>query len=190
MFKKDDVVYLSGPMTGVEMFNYPAFFALAGIIKKEYNCRVLNPARHPLGLTHDEYMRLAMIDLECATQVVMLDDWRGSKGAKIEFLHALELKIRVFRQEQIVDRIRVRMDERTKRTVTDKHGRSGRSRAQVSKDCPIDDFCDRQIDEHWAKVDAALCRIVNDIVVNINKVLEQVHRVADKKVGVKPHEQR
>lgn len=101
MLKESDIVYLAGPMSGLALFNYPAFYAMAGMIKKEYNCRVLNPARQRNGLDYEEYMRLAFLDLDCANVIVLLNGWQNSGGAKREFIRAHERGIRIMLQSQI-----------------------------------------------------------------------------------------
>ena len=102
MLKESDIVYLAGPMSGLALFNYPAFYALAGMIKKEYNCRVLNPARQRNGLDYEEYMRLAFLDLDCANVIVFLNGWRNSVGAQMEFIRAVDIGgIRIILQSQI-----------------------------------------------------------------------------------------
>lgn len=101
MLKEADIVYLAGPMSGEKMLNYPAFYGAAGIIEKEYGCTVLNPARQPNGLEYEEYMRRAMLDLDRATVIVMLDGWQKSSGAVREFRRAYQRKIDILFQEQV-----------------------------------------------------------------------------------------
>ena len=56
LFSPEDIVYIAGPMTGKPLFNYVKFFGYAGLLKKEYGCTVLNPARQPNGLTYKQYL--------------------------------------------------------------------------------------------------------------------------------------
>ena len=101
IIKSTDIVYVCGPMTGKPMFNYPAFYGMAGLIEKEFQCEVLNPARQPNGLAYEEYMKLAFADLERATVIVLLDGWENSPGATREFLQAHQRGIGIVFQEQI-----------------------------------------------------------------------------------------
>lgn len=101
LIRESDIVYLAGPMTGKPMFNYPAFYGMAGLIAKEYSCEVLNPARQPNGLAYEEYMKLAFADLDRATVIVLLDGWSQSKGATKEFLRAHQRRIGILYWHQV-----------------------------------------------------------------------------------------
>ena len=101
MIRETDIVYIAGPMTGMPLFNYPAFFGIAELIKKEYAVEVLNPARQPNGLAYDEYMRRAFDDLDRATVIVLLDGWRQSKGATKEVIRAHQRRIRILYWHQV-----------------------------------------------------------------------------------------
>lgn len=101
MIKQTDTVYIAGPMTGRKLFNHPAFFGMAGLIEKNYSCRVLNPARQPLGLEYEDYMRHAMTDIAVATVVVLLEGWEESPGAQREHAAAMERGIFICRQHQL-----------------------------------------------------------------------------------------
>lgn len=101
MIRETDICYLAGPMTGMPMFNYPAFYGAAGLIAKEFNCEVLNPARQPNGLAYDEYMRRAFDDLDRATVIVLLDGWSQSKGATKELIRAHQRRIGILYWHQV-----------------------------------------------------------------------------------------
>jgi len=115
MIKKYDTVYLSGPMTGLPLFNYPNFFALEGLIRKEYKCTVLNPARQPDGMTYEDLMKAAIMDIAAADTVVMLDGWEKSNGAKLENSIARRKRMRILFQNDVVSDIARRMNERIAR---------------------------------------------------------------------------
>lgn len=97
----ETTVYIAGPMTGCCLLNYPAFFAMEGMLKKEFNCSVLNPARQPNGLSYEEYMKRAFEDLKKADAVVLLNGWNDSQGATMEFEKAREASINLFFEEEI-----------------------------------------------------------------------------------------
>ena len=112
MISQEDVVYISGPMTGMPFFNYFKFFGWAGMIAKEYHCEVLNPARHPDGQPYWTYMEHAEEDLKRATVVLLLSEWEKSRGVGIE-LHMLGNQVRkVIKETELLMDIDERMSLR------------------------------------------------------------------------------
>lgn len=99
LFHASAVVYISGPMTGKHDFNRRAFHRMEKRLIKLFGCRVLNPAkitdrhvsRYHKGLKdhaiYREYMRHDLDLMFEASHVILLSDWRKSKGARAE--HAL-----------------------------------------------------------------------------------------------------
>ena len=86
-------VYIAGPMTGYEDFNYPAFHAAAAELRAQ-GYEVLNPAEHFEGrqdLPYQTYMRGAITALLEAEAIYTLPGWTSSKGAKMEMLIAERL---------------------------------------------------------------------------------------------------
>ena len=80
-------IYLAGPMTGIEDFNYPAFHAAAKALRGR-GYPVINPAEAFGGdqaLSFDTYMRYDLTCLlkDCDT-IVVLDGWEKSPGAVLE----------------------------------------------------------------------------------------------------------
>lgn len=88
-------VYISGPMTGHDNLNFPAFFEAEERLRCEGH-NPINPARHPQGLSYQEYINL---DLETiaimADALLMLPGWEQSKGAKLERELAEKLKLEI-----------------------------------------------------------------------------------------------
>ncbi|WP_321336503.1 DUF4406 domain-containing protein [Breoghania sp.] len=82
-------VYLSGPMTGIQGFNYPAFNSAAAQLRAA-GIRVCSPAEYPHdGPLEDFPIRDAFAsycDFICyaADAVVLLDGWETSDGARVE----------------------------------------------------------------------------------------------------------
>lgn len=91
-------IYIAGPMTGIEDFNYPAFHAEAGRLRA-IGHDVLNPAENPVPPcgTWTGYMRMALRQLVECECVVLLPGWIDSKGAVIErnLAQALGMPVRV-----------------------------------------------------------------------------------------------
>lgn len=79
-------LYLAGPMSGIENFNYPAFGAAAERLRGLGFC-VLNPARDFGGDTtrpYNDYMRLAFAYVLRCNAVALLPGWEASRGAGME----------------------------------------------------------------------------------------------------------
>lgn len=86
------VIYLSGPMTGLPEFNYPAFHAAARALRQA-GYRVENPAENdppPCG-TWGGWMQIARAQLRTCTHIALLPGWQHSNGAKIEVGDAVAL---------------------------------------------------------------------------------------------------
>lgn len=76
-------IYLSGPMTGLPDFNYPAFHAQA-VRLRELGFDVENPAENPAQETWQEYMRWAMAQMLTCDTIALLPGWADSRGATLE----------------------------------------------------------------------------------------------------------
>lgn len=92
--------YLSGPMTGLPDFNYPAFHAAAAALRAR-GWRVFNPAENnwspgvepfPLRAAFAEYCRFICLE---ADAVIVLPGWDGSPGARVEVALAERCEIAV-----------------------------------------------------------------------------------------------
>lgn len=91
-------VYISGPMTGLPEFNYPAFHECARKYR-HFGFEVVNPAELAAeigeGKKWIDYMRLDLKALVDCDGIVMLPGWEKSKGAKLELLLAVELGLKI-----------------------------------------------------------------------------------------------
>lgn len=91
--------YLSGPMSGLEDYNRPAFHATAQALREQGH-EVINPAEllgeddenmtWPAFLARD--LRIILTD-EGLDALVMLTGWRQSKGARLEAFTATTVEI-------------------------------------------------------------------------------------------------
>lgn len=116
-------IYLAGPMTGIEDWNFPAFFKLEeDILKFAPETLVINPA-HNDGPTYEQalesanskryswdwYMRRDLKHVLEADALCVLPGWQNSKGASLEVhvANSLGLPIYVFQDGRLIPRVRV-----------------------------------------------------------------------------------
>ena len=76
------VVYISGPITGVERYWEP--FEQAEDELEAAGYIPLTPTRLPKGLTNEQYMRIDLAMIDAADAVFFLPGWRESPGALTE----------------------------------------------------------------------------------------------------------
>lgn len=97
-------IYLAGPMTGIEDFNYPAFHAEAERLR-ELGYHVENPADHGMidGYEWADYLRLDLQKLITCEAIALLPGWDKSKGARLEYHVATELGMQVHTASQITE---------------------------------------------------------------------------------------
>ena len=76
------VVYISGPITGVE--RYWEAFEKAEEELEAVGYIALVPTRLPKGLTNEQYMRIDLAMIDVADAVLFLPGWRESPGALTE----------------------------------------------------------------------------------------------------------
>lgn len=81
------IVYLAGPMRGIEKLNRPAFYSAEDCLRQE-GALVLNPARLPIGMPQNAYMPICLAMLEQADMIVVLPGWEFSEGAITEVAYA------------------------------------------------------------------------------------------------------
>lgn len=111
---KKEVVYLSGRMTGLPEYNYPAFFALEDKIKELANSDVdvVNPANvgEQEGWEFKDYLTRCLLDMLQlgVNKVVTLDGWELSKGARLEVHVAKELGIPVVHYDTYLHSLQLR----------------------------------------------------------------------------------
>lgn len=90
-------IYLSGPMTGIADYNFPAFNVAAAQLRAQ-GLHVINPAESFGGSqTHswETYTRKDIGHLLRVEEVRVLPGWEHSRGARLEVLVAQSIGIPV-----------------------------------------------------------------------------------------------
>lgn len=73
-------IYISGPMTGLPDFNYPAFNAEAARLRA-LGYHVENPAENPPQDSWEAYMEVCIPQLLTCDTIALLPGWSESRGA-------------------------------------------------------------------------------------------------------------
>lgn len=96
-------VYLSGPMSGIQDFNYPAFNEAAAKLRAK-RLHVENPAENmpPEVPSWNNWMRLAIRQMLTCERVVLLPGWESSRGAQLEKQIANEVGMTVLTLEELL----------------------------------------------------------------------------------------
>lgn len=76
-------IYIAGPMSGKADFGRRDFCAAESYLKAK-GWIVVNPACLPIGLAPGAYMPICLAMVQAADAVVLLNDWKGSQGARLE----------------------------------------------------------------------------------------------------------
>jgi hypothetical protein len=140
-------IYIAGPMTGYEDFNFPAFHDAADRFR-EAGWHVANPAENFAGRTdlpRETYLRADLAMLARCDAIAMLPGWRNSRGAMLEFLIAHELRLTVYDAETLAPaemrRVNLRLiDGVAQESVLDEAKRITSTDRQSDYGHPRDDF--------------------------------------------------
>lgn len=89
---KKKVVFICGPMTGYENYNRDAFMRKEEVLI-DCGVVVLNPARLPDGLEHEQYLNITRGMIRVSDLICLLPGWEKSNGAQQEVIYALKRNI-------------------------------------------------------------------------------------------------
>lgn len=105
-------IYIAGPMTGIERYNFPAFDAKRDELKARGHAPT-SPADLSRAVGFDEnasievdrdFLRAAIVRdvhaILCCDAIMLLDGWEQSKGALGELAIARWFGLRVFYQDE------------------------------------------------------------------------------------------
>ena len=76
-------IYIAGKITGSRF--YKIKFKLCELYFRLKGYVVLNPAKLPKGMEHDDYMWICYSMIDVANEVYFMPCWEKSKGAKMEY---------------------------------------------------------------------------------------------------------
>jgi hypothetical protein len=98
------VIYISGPMTGIENYNFPAFNLAADMLRRN-GFNVLNPADFGANPKHTwaDCLKRDLLAMFNADVVVTLPGAEKSKGAGLETHVARELGIPVVTIKEFIN---------------------------------------------------------------------------------------
>ena len=105
------LAYISGKITGDPQFRKK--FINAEMVLMSIGYKVLNPTLLPEGLEYEQYLFLDFAMIDVSDLVVMLPDWRGSKGAKRERRYAAEIGKSVEYYESLIKKRFHELEEET-----------------------------------------------------------------------------
>ena len=83
------IIYISGPMTGINKLNAANFEFAVDIVKQMNAKAVLTPHCLPEGLEYDDYMHIDYAMVDVADVIVVLNGWSESPGSLKELDRAI-----------------------------------------------------------------------------------------------------
>ena len=93
-------IYIAGKITNNP--NYKAQFAEAEKALKEQGHVTMNPSVLPDGFEHHEYMWICYRMIDVCDAVYLLNNWKDSAGALMEYDYALRNKKIIINKEALI----------------------------------------------------------------------------------------
>lgn len=89
-------LYISGKMTGIEDYNFPAFRAAAAQLR-DAGYQVTDPSDKGIveGWAWADYLEHDLVEIFACDGVATLDGWHHSRGARLEVHVAAELGMEI-----------------------------------------------------------------------------------------------
>ena len=81
-------VYVSGKISGLDPVEAKKNFIKAELRLKHQGHEVMRPTCLPLGFSHKDYMHICYAMIDVCDAVYFLNDWKMSKGARMEHQYA------------------------------------------------------------------------------------------------------
>lgn len=101
-------VYVSGPMSGLPLLNYPAFRAATSRLRAagvEVVCPTEVAAQQPMESRWEDFLREDLRHLLDVDAVVCLPGWMRSRGARLECFVAAELGLPLYSIDELLEEI-------------------------------------------------------------------------------------
>ena len=96
-------LYLSGPMTGLPDYNFPAFHTAAAALRAQGCYEVVNPAEiNDASTAYEAALRADIRELTTCDWLVLLPGWKSSKGAHLELHLAHRLGLAIYDLAELV----------------------------------------------------------------------------------------
>lgn len=109
-FGLSDIVYLSGPMSGIKDFNRPIFNLVKKRVAHLTGATVISPADIPEHPSWEHQIRRCVRFIPDCTKILMLPGWESSKGALLEHLIACQVLMpRFYLEDNLMRASRVTM---------------------------------------------------------------------------------
>ncbi|MFR7590243.1 MAG: DUF4406 domain-containing protein [Longibaculum sp.] len=88
-------VYIAGPISNNN--DYRKQFSDVEWILKSYGHVVINPVKD-LGFDYKDYIDMGLIELSKCDAICLLKGWKNSDGAKLEFLYAKTVGLKIIHE--------------------------------------------------------------------------------------------
>lgn len=97
---KDDIIYISGPITtGNNEAPGINFDGAKKFLKETYNPKcIISPWDTPYGLTQEAYMDISLAQIRASNIMFMLKHWDSSAGALVEHAYAKKRGMKIIYQ--------------------------------------------------------------------------------------------
>jgi len=100
-------VYISGKITGLPQSEYMENFMRAEQKMKKAGYSVINPAKInamlPIDTTWEQYMKVSITLLNMCDAIYMMDNWKDSRGAMMEYDQARYVGMKIIFESEVAD---------------------------------------------------------------------------------------
>lgn len=98
--ERKKVIYIAGPITGVDQ--YWRAFERAEDELIAHGFIPISPSRLPVGLTEEQYARVNFASIDIADAVLFLPGWDESRGARLEHQYCRYVNKPMFAEASLI----------------------------------------------------------------------------------------